>query len=372
MRPTWIEIDTEAIRKNVKNLKACAESKVDFMGVIKADAYGHGAVKIAKILQEEDVKWFGVVMVEEGIQLRKQGFKEPILILGPIPEEDYPRLLEYELTPGIYKLSQAIELNNIAEKTNKRATIHIKIDTGMGRLGFIPDERSIEEIKEIINLPDIFVEGIYTHLSTADEKYNEYAREQYKKFIFILDELKQQGITIPIRHMANSAATMNFKEMHLDMIRPGTSIYGLYPGPEMIENPTVDLYPAMSIKSKLMHIKTVPPDTSVSYSRTFITKKPSKIGVIPMGYVDGVFRLLANKGEVLIRGKRCPIVGNICMDQFMVDITDLKDVNIGDEVVILGEQGDDRISAEEIGAHAGTISIEVVTRIGKRVPIYYV
>ena len=311
MRPTWVEIDRYAIRKNIRNLKACTEKEVDFMGVIKADAYGHGAVEIAKILQEENVKRFGVVMVEEGIQLREAGFKESILILGPIPEEDYSKLLEYELIPAIYKLSQAIELNRVAEKARKKASIHLKIDTGMGRLGFIPEEQSIKEIKEIINLPNIFVEGIYTHLSTADEKYNEYVKEQFRRFIFVLDELKKEGITIPIRHMANSAATINFKEMHLDMIRPGTSIYGLYPGPEMKENPTVDLYPAMSIKSKVMHIKSLPTDTSIGYGRTFISKRPSIIGVIPMGYVDGVFRLLANKGEVLIRGQRCPIVGNV-------------------------------------------------------------
>src|SRR5699024_9058009 len=231
-------------------------------------------------------------MVEEGIQLREAGFKESILILGPIPEEDYSKLLEYELIPAIYKLFQAIELNRVAEKARKKASIHLKIDTGMGRLGFIPEEQSIKEIKEIINLPNIFVEGIYTHLSTADEKYNEYVKEQFRRFIFVLDELKKEGITIPIRHMANSAATINFKEMHLDMIRPGTSIYGLYPGPEMKENPTVDLYPAMSIKSKVMHIKSLPTDTSIGYGRTFISKRPSIIGVIPMGYVDGVFRLL--------------------------------------------------------------------------------
>ncbi len=180
------------------------------------------------------------------------------------------------------------------------------------------------------------------------------------------------NIHIPIKHVSNSAATINFKEMNLNMVRPGTSIYGLYPGPEMMANPTIELEPAMSIKAKLAHIKELEEGSSVSYSRTFIAKRTSKIGVVPMGYVDGIFRKLANVGNVLIRGKRCPIVGNICMDQFMVDVTDLDEIEIGDEVVILGKQGEERITAEEIGEIAGTISIEVITRIGKRVPIIYI
>ncbi|MCG8512789.1 MAG: alanine racemase, partial [Halanaerobiales bacterium] len=303
--------------------------------------------------------------------LRENGFTEPILILGHTLEEDYSRVLEYGLTPIVYKYSQALELNRIAGEVNKKAFFHIKIDTGMGRLGFMPNRESVEEIKKISRLPNIELEGISTHLATADQVHNDFVKKQFDKFMYILLELEKEKIHIPIKHVSNSAATINFPEMHLDMVRPGTSLYGLYPGPEMAENPTIELYPVMSIKAKLVHIKSVPQGTPISYGGTFVTQKSSVIGVVPMGYVDGVFRQLANKGEVLIRGKRCPMIGNICMDQFMVDLTGLKEVEIGDEVVLVGAQGEHRITADEVGEKVGTISIEVVTRLGKRMPIVY-
>lgn len=371
MRPAWVEIDIKALRNNIKSLKNCLDDDVDFMGVIKADAYGHGAIKVAEVLMEEDINRFAVVMVEEGIQLRENNINNPILILGYIPEEDYPKLLEYNLIPAIYKYSQAEKLNRIARDMKENINIHIKVDTGMGRLGFMSNSKSIEEIKKINLLSNINIEGIYTHLSTADQKNNPYAFEQFSKFKFILSELEKMSINIPIRHVANSAATINFKEMHLNMVRPGTSIYGLYPSLEMMVNPTIELEPVMSIKAKLVHIKELEKGSSVGYSRTFIAKRLSEIGIIPLGYVDGVFRKLANTGHVLINGKRCPIIGNICMDQFMVDITDLDKAEMGDEVVILGKQGKEKITAEEIGEIVDTISIEVITRIGKRVPIIY-
>lgn len=371
MRPTWIEVNIEALKNNIRNLKSCLSQGVSFMGVIKADAYGHGVEKVAQVLIEEGIERFAVVMVEEGIELREKGFNNPILVLGYVPEEDYLDVVEYNLTPAIYKYCQAEKLNELAEGMDKSVKGHMKIDTGMGRLGFMPNFESISEIEKIHLLSNINIEGIYTHLSTADEKNNPYAIEQLNKFKFILKQLENKNIDIPIKHMSNSAANINFKDMHFNMVRPGTSIYGLYPGPEMIINPTIELEPAMSIKSKIVHIKEIPKDSSVSYGRTFISKRPSLIGVIPMGYVDGVFRRLGNRGDVLVNGQRCPIIGNICMDQFMIDLTDLDKVELGDEVVILGKQGKERISAEEIGEIAGTISIEVVTRVGKRVPIIY-
>lgn len=373
MRPAWIEINLDSLRKNVKNLKKCTATDADFMGVIKADAYGHGASKVAEILITEGINRFAVVTLEEGVELRKEGFTNPILILGHTLDEDFDKVLEYDLIPAIYKLSQAKNLNNISREIDKEAKIHIKIDTGMGRLGFMPKDESVKELKEIYNMSNIFIEGIYTHLSTADQIFNtDYAHNQFSKFTSFLDDLERVGISIPIRHVANSAATINFPEMHLDMVRPGTSIYGLYPGPDMAKNPTIDLYPVMSIKAKLVHVKHVPKNTSVSYGRTFITNKPTVLGVIPMGYVDGVFRQMANNGEVLVNGKRCPIVGAICMDQFMVDLTELESPKVGDEVVLVGQQGHDIITADEMGKSAGTISIEVVTRIGKRMPFVYI
>ena len=371
MRPAWIEIDLNALRKNIRNLKACVSKNADFMGVIKADGYGHGAIKVAEILKQEGINRFAVVMMEEGIALRRAGYAEPILILGHTQEEDFEKTLEYELTPIVYKYSQAVQLNKIAEEMKTKAVVHIKIDTGMSRLGFTPEYKSVETIKEISKFRNLLIEGIYTHLATADQIKSDFVKKQFETFKEVLNGLEKDGVHIPIKHMANSAATINFPEMHFDMVRPGTSLYGLYPGPEMSAKPTVELHPVMAIKAKLVHIKSVDTGTPVSYGGRFVTQRPSVLGVVPMGYVDGVFRQLANKGEVLIRGKRCTIVGTICMDQFMVDITELNEVEIGDEVVLVGQQGCDRITADEVGANAGTISIEVVTRIGSRMPVIY-
>lgn len=374
MRPAWVEVNLSAVKENIRNLKKCTAQNADFMGVIKANAYGHGAAKVAEVLISEGVTRFAVVTMEEGIHLREEGFTNPILILGHTIDEDFEELLSFDLIPVVYKYSQAEKLNSIAQNMSKKAKIHIKVDTGMGRLGFMPsDNESINEIKSIYDMPNIFIEGIYTHLSTADQIYDtDYVYQQFNMFKKFLKNLKDIGVNIPIRHVANSAATINFPEMHLDMVRPGTSLYGLYPGPDMAKNPTIGLYPAMSIKAKLVHIKHVPKNTSVSYGRTFITEKPSTLGVVPMGYVDGVFRKLANNGEVLIKGQRCPIVGTICMDQFLVDLTELENPQVGDEVVLVGQQGNDKITADEVGSKADTISIEIVTRIGRRMPTIYV
>lgn len=372
MRPAWIEIRKDSLKKNIKSLKGCTEDHVELMGVIKADAYGHGALGVFEVLAEVGVNRFAVVMVEEGIQLREYGVNNPILILGHSPLEDYEDIIDYELTPVIYKITQAEKLNEVAIRKNMKANIHIKIDTGMGRLGFLPIPESVDDIESISKLTNIRIEGIYSHLATADDIDNPFVYSQLKDFNYVLGELEKRGVIIPLRHLANSAATINYKETHFDMVRPGTSIYGLYPSLKMKLNPTVKLEPAMSIKAKLVHIKKINKGDSLSYGRTFIAKRDSIIGVVPLGYVDGVFRKLANKGSVLVAGKRCPIVGTICMDQLMIDLTDLGNVEAGDEVVILGRQGNEVISAEEIGELADTISIEVVTRLGNRMPIFYV
>ena len=372
MRPAWVEVDLGALKKNLNTLRACIAPETEFMAVIKADAYGHGVLKVADLYRREGVQRFAVVMIQEGVELRVNGFNERILIIGNTLEEDYPELLKYNLTPTIYKFTQAEELNRIAVAQGKKATIHIEIDTGMGRLGFIPSEEAVQEIIKISRLSNIFFEGIYTHLATGDSlKDQSYLNMQYERFMKTLNRLKDAGLVIPIKHMSNSAATINFPKMHLDMVRPGTSLYGLYPGPETAAANITELIPAMSIKAKLVHIKPVPVGTKVSYSGTFEAKRPTVIGVIPMGYVDGIFRQLANRGNVLLRGQRCPIVGNICMDQFMIDITEVANPQLGDEVVIIGKQGREQITADEVGALVNTISIEVVTRLGKRMPIVY-
>ncbi len=373
MRPAWIEISVKALRDNIRNLKKCVKQPTQLMGVIKADGYGHGSDKVAELLMEENVNLFAVIMVEEGIELREKGFWQPILVLGVTPEEDYRKLIEYNLIPTIFTFEQADGLNQTAKHLGRQVPIHLKFDSGMGRLGFASVEESVPEIKKIFDLPNIVVEGAFSHLATADQiKDTSFARQQFAKFQIMLEKLEENGLVIPKKHLANSAATMNFPEMHLDMVRPGTAMYGLYPGPEIAAASKIKLYPAMEAKAKLVQIKTISTETPVGYGGTFVSERETLIGVVPMGYVDGVFRQLANKGEVLVRSKRCPIVGNICMDQFMVDLTDLAEVRIGDEVVLFGAQGEERILADEVGAHVGTISIEVVTRMGKRMPRLYV
>lgn len=372
MRPAWVEVDLSALRQNLKTLRDCIDHEIELMVVIKGDAYGHGSLRLANFYREEGVRRFAVAIIQEGIELRCNGFEEPILILGHTPEEDFPELIKNNLTPTIYTLSQAEKINQVAATCNKKINIHIKIDTGMGRLGFATGGKSIETIVHISRLSNIFIEGIYTHLATADRLSDQgYVNMQYNRFMGVINDLEVAGLSISLKHMCNSAATINFPQMHLDMVRPGTSLYGLYPGPEMANAPIVKLIPAMSVKARLVHIKQISIGSKVSYSGTFTAKRPTVVGIVPMGYVDGVFRQLANKGNVLLKGQRCQIIGNICMDQFMIDITDVEDPQVGDEVVFIGKQGEESITADDVGALVNTISVEVVTRMGKRMPIVY-
>ncbi|MBK5261657.1 MAG: alanine racemase [Peptostreptococcaceae bacterium] len=368
MRAAWAETDLGAIRKNIKYLMSKIKPETLFMGVVKADGYGHGAVQVAKVLIEEGTSHFGVAIVEEGVELRNADITEPILILGRTFDEDYPMLIQHRLMPTVFTMDQAEAMNTFAEKNNAIITIHIKIDTGMGRLGFLLEDGLLEKIEKIVNMKHLHVEGIFSHLGTAPQiSTPEYCFEQFKRFTTLLQQLEIQGINIPIRHLSNSAATILYPEMQFDMVRPGTSIYGLYAGPEL-ESLNEKLSPGMMVKSKLAHIKPCPIGTRVSYDSSFIASRPSVLGVVPMGYVDGVFRNLANRGEVLVHGKRCPMVGNVCMDQFVIDLTEIDDPMVGDEVVLIGKQGEASISAEEAGRKAGTISIEVLCGLGKRMP----
>ena len=372
MRAAWSEIHLEAIRKNIRYLMSRIGPETKFMGVVKADAYGHGFTPVARILEQEGASHFAVAIVQEGIELRQNGFRQPILLLGHTFEEDYPAVLDYDLMPSIFTRHQAEALNHYAGVRGKKATIHLKIDTGMGRLGFMLNESLEGTITEITKMPNLIVEGIFSHLATAPQiSDTRYCDDQFDKFCKLLDRLEQKGVKIPIRHISNSGATILFPRMQLDMVRPGTAIYGLYPGPELQEMPDVPMCPGMEIKAKLAHVKPVPAGTRVSYSGSFETKRTSVLGVVPLGYVDGVFRNLANRGWVLVHGQRCPMVGNICMDQFVIDITDIADPRVGDEVVLIGRQGDEFISAEEVGEWAGTISIEVLCGLGKRMPMIF-
>jgi alanine racemase len=371
LRPAWIQINLDNLKKNIKNIKEIIDDGTEIMGVIKADGYGHGAVKIAEVLRQENIKWFAVSMVEEALKLRENGFEENILILGYTSEDDFCKLIKYNLTPTIYEFSQAKYLNELAFKHGCVKSIHIKIDTGMGRLGYSSLEKAVEEIIEISKLSNIKIEGIFSHLAAADEIHNDYTKKQFDYFTKLLNKLEKEKITIPIKHIANSAAVINFPEMHLNLIRPGIILYGIYPDYEMAVNTKINLYPVMEVKAKLIHVKEVAAGTQISYGCTFSTEKKSIIGTVPLGYADGVFRQLSNNGEVLVKGKRCSIVGRVCMDQFMIDLTEVPSAGVGDEVVLIGKQGDEYISVDETAQRVDTISYEIVSRMGKRIPRIY-
>jgi alanine racemase len=371
LRPAWIEISLPAIRHNIAAFRQILSHESDIMAIVKADAYGHGAVRVAGALREEGIKRFGVALLQEGIELRENGFDEPILILGCTWEDDFPLILHYGLTPTIYDYSQAALLERHARETGKSARIHIKIDTGMGRIGFRPGMRAVQEIDRIAKLPDLILEGIFSHLAWADDPLNDFSTVQFARFRQSIGDLEQAGIRFPLKHVANSAATINFSDMHLDLVRIGVSLYGLYPDVRMAAHPRIDLLPAMQVKARLVQVKEVPEGTPLSYGCTFTTKCRSRIGTVPMGYADGIPRVLSNNGDVLVNGKRCPIAGRICMDQFMVDLTGLDGVAVGDEVVFLGSQQEACISADEVAGKAGTISYEIVTRMSPRLPRVY-
>ncbi|WP_044348839.1 alanine racemase [Dethiosulfatarculus sandiegensis] len=371
MRAAWIEISLSAIKKNVSNLKAKTQDSVMLMGIIKADGYGHGSVQVAKVLREQNVGRFGVATVEEGLELRKNAATEPILILGYTIEEDYNQAVRYDLTLALYDYGQAQILDQCARAMGKKVKVHIKVDSGMGRLGYQPEEESIKEILKITQLKNLEVEGIFSHFAIADSPEDGYTEIQFKRFSGFLEMLKKAGVAFKTRHIANSAANIYFPQTHLDMVRPGIALYGQYPDAALAENPAIELFPAMTIKARLAHVKTVPKGSPLSYGCTFTTTKDTLVGTVPMGYADGIPRALSNQGEVLVKGVRCPIIGRVCMDQFMVDLSALGQAKVNDEIVFMGQSGDDRITADEIAAKVGTINYEIVTGMAGRLTRVY-
>ncbi len=346
MRPAWIEISLQAIKQNVVAFQGILSKNAEMMGIIKADAYGHGAIRVAGALREAGVTRFGVALLQEGVELRERGFHEPVLILGATAGEDFSTALDHDLTLTIYNREQALLLSNRAGERGKTAKVHVKVDTGMGRIGFRPGQEAIDQIIGIAKLPHLKLEGIFSHQAWADNPKSDFAHIQFGRFLAFLRDLDRVGINVGLRHIANSAATINFPSMHLDLVRLGISLYGLYPDQQMAVQPRIQLHPAMEIKARLVHVKEVPAGTPLSYGCTFTTDRKSLIGTVPMGYADGIPRGLSNNGDVLVRGVRCPIVGRICMDQFMVDLTDLTEAAVNDEVVFMGTQQHERISAD--------------------------
>lgn len=367
----WAEINLDNIAHNVLEIRRITSKKAEIMGVVKADAYGHGVMEVAKTLLDNGVTHLAVSMLDEAIQLRKYGISVPILVLSYTDPVRAEEVIQYGITQTVFSHDLARALSEAACRLNKKVKIHIKIDTGMTRVGFMPGYSAVKNVVEISRLPGIIIEGLFSHFASADEKDKSYTYMQFERFMSIWTELSRIGVHIPIKHICNSAAVIMFPEMHMDMVRPGIILYGLYPSEE-VDKSRIDLRPAMSLKANVILVKDVEKDTSISYGRIFTTLRESKIATIPIGYADGYTRLLNGKGRVLINGEIAPIVGRICMDQCMVDVTELtSDVKVGDEVVLFGKQGEREIKVEEVASQIGTVNYEVVCIVGKRIPRVY-
>lgn len=366
-RVAWIEIDLPSIAHNIRELRRLLEPQTQLMAVVKANAYGHGALEVSQVAVNSGADWLGVAVLDEAVVLRNFGVEVPILILGYTPEEQAEAVVEADIRQTVFSYSLAEALSEAALKLGKPARIHLKLDTGMGRIGFPAAEMSLAEILRIRALPGLVIEGVFSHLSTADEAGKEFTLSQLDLFNQLLTRLQEAGIEKPIRHIANSAAIIDLPESHLDLVRAGIAIYGIYPS-LYVNHQKADLVPAMSLKAQITQVKEIKAGTGISYGRTYIAERPTRIASLALGYADGYPRVLSNKGEVLVRGQRAPIVGTVCMDQFMIDVGHIPGAQAGDEAVIMGRQGDQCILAEEIAEKAGTINYEIVTRIGLRLP----
>nr|MBP3598343.1 alanine racemase [Eubacterium sp.] len=367
---TYVEIDLNAIRHNIQEERNRVGNDVKLMAIVKADAYGHGDVKVADSLKDL-VDAYGVAIIEEAIKLREYGIQKPILILGYTGSECFEEVIEYGISQTVYTYEMAKELSNTAVRLGKKAKIHIKIDTGMSRIGFLPIKDNIEVIYSISELPGIQIEGAFTHFAKADESTIAEARDPFEKYMIFISELENRGVVIPLKHAANSASIIHFPESWLDMVRSGITTYGMYPS-ELVPKDIVKLKPALQWKSIVSNVKTVHPGTSVGYGGTFVAERETKVATIPVGYADGVKRDLSGKGRVLICGQFAPVLGRICMDQFMVDVTDIADVQIGDVVTLIGKDGDSFITVEEVAALSHSFNYEYVCGISPRVPRKYV
>jgi alanine racemase len=370
--PSWAEVNLGAIEANVKNVKAFIGDRVELIAVVKANAYGHGAIPVAQVALEAGASRLAVARVREGVKLRQAGINAPILVMSYIPLAEVPLAVQNDLTPTLITLEQAKAFSDEATKAGKTLPVHIKVDTGMGRFGLLPEE--VEGfVKEVASLPGLALEGLYTHFSVADETSHDstlYTLKQFETFMDVAKKLEGAGFHFPLKHACNSAATIRFPQMHLQAVRAGIILYGLRPSEEV--EPPFPLVPALSLKSRVARVRTLPPGFPISYGRTYVTSRPTRVALVPVGYGDGYHRLASNRGFVLIRGARAPIVGRICMDQFVVDVSEVDGVAMEDEVVLIGEQGGQRIGAEEVARWAETINYEVVASLTSRLPRVYI
>ena len=377
LRRTWAEIDLDALARDFQAVREAANPQAKVCCVVKADAYGHGAVRIAREFEELGADWFAVSNLEEALQLRLGGIQKPILVLGYTPPEEAAALSNHHISQCVYSLDYARDLSRTAEEAGVTVNIHVKIDTGMSRLGFYyqdisRDEATVQEVKAACQLPGLHPEGIFTHFAVSDEGKagDAFTMQQFGCFKEMIESLLREDIDFEVRHCANSAAVFDYPLSHLDMVRAGIVIYGLYPSEELRHKP--DLTPVLSLRSVVSHVKTVKPGATISYGRKFTAQKEMKVATVPVGYADGYPRILSAKGaQVLIGGRRCPILGRVCMDQLMADVSALPDVKVGDTVTLIGRDGEEAITADELANLEGSINYEVVCGLSKRVPRVY-
>lgn len=372
----WAEISLDAIEHNIQAIRRHVGEQTRILGVVKADAYGHGYLEVAKTLLDSGADFLAVACLDEAVQLRLCGIAAPILILGHTANEYSSELVGRDIIPTCFNVELAQCVSRSAVKQNKTAKIHIKLDTGMSRVGFrytedeAINQQTIETILEIAELPNIEVEGIFTHFAVADDDDDDYTMLQFRRFKEACCRLQERGLAIPIRHCCNSAALMRFPEMHMDMVRPGIIQYGLTPS-DFVDKGILDLWPAMQLKARIVHLKEVEKGVTVSYGRKYKTPATTKIATIPIGYADGFSRLLSGQAEVIVKDQLCKIIGNICMDQCMIDVTDVNNISVGDDVILFGKGEHVEIPVESLAEKMGTINYEILCVIGKRIPRVY-
>ena len=373
IRPVWAEINLSNLDYNIKSIREKVGADKQIIGVIKADGYGHGSVMCANVLRENGVKTFAIATLQEAITLRDAGAKEEIIMLGLTPDMYADVIAEYDITPVVCDSANAKAISDAAAKIGKTVFGLIAIDTGMGRIGYLADEieTSIEDIKKIAALPNFKIKGMFSHMSTADAADKTYSHQQEDKYNAFYEALTKAGVYVPMRTLANSASIMELPSIYFDAVRPGIILYGCYPSNE-VDKKQLSIKPVMSVKANIIHLKDVPENFSVGYGRKYISEKPARIATIALGYADGYPRPYSAQAKVIVNGVVCPIAGNICMDQCMIDVSNVPNVKVGDEVIVMGSDGVNTILADDIAEATGTINYEICCAFGQRLPTVYV
>jgi alanine racemase len=370
IRPAWVEINRKKAIHNFLEVRRAVGPNVKICAVVKADSYGMGSMELSKMYLENGVDMFAVAVISEAFELREEIKNKDILVLGYTPEEFYDDAINNDITLAIYDYELAEKLNIAAKNLNKKAKVHIKIETGMNRLGFLVTEENADKVAAISKMENIKIEGAFSHHAKADEKDKTTAHKQAQKFVDFMSMLEKRNVTIPIKHIANSATIIDMPEYYFDMVRPGIILSGFYPSDE-VNMQEYKFEICVTLKARVANVKTIETGEGVGYGHLFSTTKSTVVGTIPLGYADGYSRLLSNKGYIIVKGVKCPIIGKVCMDQFMVDLSMVENPKIGDEAIIYGDGTDGAMTAEDVANMRGTISYEVLTNLGKRLPKIY-